>query len=135
VNDEGEHHRQHGYAEQPDTGLDSIEHPDGLRLPASSGVPFARRSRSGAGGYPPKEPSAKPDEGTSTFGSVRPGTIIKPRSASSGWGLEHGHPADGRVGTNNPILRRARLTLSFWPDLDRPNERTMSPRCVSLEPP
>jgi hypothetical protein len=140
MNDEREQHRQHGDSEQPNAGLEAIEHSDGLRLPARSGVPFACRSRSGAGGYPPKEPSAKPDEGTSTFGSVRPGTIGEDRHrrgppSEPSRTLGHRHPPDGRVGPNKSIIRRARPTPSSWLDLHRPNERKMSPRCVSPDPP
>ena len=138
VNDEGEHHGQHGYPEQPDAGLDSIEHPDGLRLPARPGVPFARRSRSGAGGYAPK---SHPPSRTKV--PVPLGQCALAPSPSPARGRPTGSEDLEDIATqrtvewapNKPIIRRARPTPSFWPDRHRPNERKMSPRCVSPEPP
>ena len=134
LSDEGEHHGQHGYSEQPDAGLDSIEHPDGLRLPARPGVPYARRSRSGAEVTRQK---SHPPSRTKVPGPLGQCVLApSPRGGRPTWTeLRHRHPLDGRVGANNLTLHGACPTPSFWPELHWPNERTMSPRCVSPEAP
>ena len=63
----------------------------------------------GAGGYAPKGPLAKPDEGTGTFGSVPPGTSVRRRprsrvddsaSADESGGVDERGSADERGGAD-----------------------------------
>ena len=64
------------YAEQPGAGLRRVESFGRSPLAGDTRAPSARRLRIGAGGYPPKEPFAKPDEGTGRCVESWPGSTI-----------------------------------------------------------
>jgi hypothetical protein len=124
---------EHAHGEQPDAGLDSVDHPDGLRLPARPGG----RSRAGREWEPEvtrrKSHSPSRTKVLVPLGQLLPGTIGAgsgrlPAGVSAPMG--RARPSDGRVGANKPDRRRAWSPVVVARGAP-PSERKIVSRCVS----